>query len=91
MTPELYETFLRKKDAILATGIDFINLAALHLNPTNLANYWGENLYLCRRGYVSPGFPRSHNRRGGRWPRPPLVSLPTFGRFAAFGGNSPQG
>ena len=31
MTPELYETFLRKKDAILATGIDFINLAELHL------------------------------------------------------------
>ena len=29
-------------------------------------------------GFVSPGFPRSLNRRGGRWPRPPLVSLPTF-------------
>ena len=32
-----------------------------------------------------PGFgadSRSLNRRGGRWPRPPLVSLPTFGRFA---------
>ena len=58
MTPELYETFLRKKDAILATGIDFINLAELHLNPNNLANYWGENLYLCRRGYVSPVWSR---------------------------------
>ena len=58
MTPELYETFLRKKDAILATGIDFINLAELHLNPHNLANYWGENLYLCRRGYVSPVWSR---------------------------------
>ena len=49
------------------------------------------------------------NRRGGRWPRPPLVSLPRkyrrsarcraqplylltpSGRFATFGGNSPQG
>lgn len=54
MTPELYEGFLQKKAAILATGIDFINLAELHLNPNNLANYWGEPLYLCRRGYVSP-------------------------------------
>ena len=49
MTPELYETFLRKKDDILSTGIDFINLAELHLNPNNIGNYWGENLYLCRR------------------------------------------
>ena len=28
---------------------------------------------------------RSLNRRGGRWPRPPLVSLPTFGSLWAFG------
>ena len=60
-------------------------------------------------GFVSPGFPRSLNLRGGRWPRPPLVSLPRkyrrsarcraqplylltpSGRFATFGGNSPQG
>ena len=59
--------------------------------------------------FVSPGFPRSLNLRGGRWPRPPLVSLPRkyrrsarcraqplylltpSGRFATFGGNSPQG
>ena len=58
MTPELYETFLQKKDAILSTGIDFINLAELHLNPNNIGNYWGENLYLCRRGYVSPVWSR---------------------------------
>ena len=58
MTPELYKTFLRKKDDILSTGIDFINLAELHLNPNNLGNYWGENLYLCRRGYVSPVWSR---------------------------------
>lgn len=42
MTPELYETFLRKKDAILATGIDFINLAELHLNPTTSATTGAE-------------------------------------------------
>ena len=28
---------------------------------------------------------RSLNRRGGRWPRPPLVSLPTCGSLWAFG------
>ena len=35
-----------------------------------------------------PGFgadSRSLNRRGARWPRPPLVSLPTFGSLWAFG------
>ncbi len=54
MTPELYETFLKKKDAILATGLDFMNCAELHLNPNNLENYWGENLYMYRQGYLSP-------------------------------------
>ncbi len=54
MTPEFHETFLKKKDAILATGLDFINCAELHLNPNNLENYWGENLYLYRQGYLSP-------------------------------------
>ena len=36
MTPEFFETFMRKKDAILATGIDAINCAELHLNENNL-------------------------------------------------------
>lgn len=54
MTPEFHETFLQKKDAILATGLDFMNCAELHLNPNNLENYWGENLYLYRQGYLSP-------------------------------------
>ena len=39
---------------ILATGLDFINCAELHLNDNNLGNYLGENLYACRLGYVSP-------------------------------------
>ena len=54
MTPELYEAFLQKKDKILKTGLDFINFAELHLNPNNLENYMGENLYMYRHGYVSP-------------------------------------
>ena len=54
MTPELYQTFLEKKAAILATGLDFFNCAELHLNPNNLENYWGENMYMYRQGYLSP-------------------------------------
>ncbi len=54
MTPEFFETFLKKQDAILSTGLDFINCAELHLNPNNLENYLGENLYMYRQGYLSP-------------------------------------
>ena len=54
MTREFFEAFQEKKDRILATGIDFMNLAELHLNENNLENYMGENLYLCRLGYLSP-------------------------------------
>lgn len=54
MTPEFYDAFLTKKERILATGLDFMNLAELHLNPNNLPNYLGENLYFCRLGYLSP-------------------------------------
>ena len=54
MTPEFYDTFLKKKDAVLATGLDFINCAELHLNPNNLGNYLGENMYMYRQGYLSP-------------------------------------
>lgn len=59
MTPEFYETFLRKKDAIFAAGPDFINCAELHLNQNNIGNYAGENLYMSRRGYISPIFSRA--------------------------------
>lgn len=54
MTPEFFESFMKKKDAILATGIDFINCAELHLGEDNLNNYSGEKLYMARRGYISP-------------------------------------
>lgn len=54
MTPQFYESFQREKEAILATGLDFINCAELHLNPNNLGNYLGENMYMYRQGYLSP-------------------------------------
>ncbi|MBR3273688.1 MAG: radical SAM protein [Clostridia bacterium] len=54
MTPTLYDAFLQKKAAILATGVDFMNSAELHLNPNNLENYWGEDMYMYRLGYLSP-------------------------------------
>ncbi len=74
MTPELYDTFLRKKDAILATGIDFINFAELHLNPNNIGNYAGESFYIARQGYLSPMWSRELTLRmmrtadAERWP-----------------------
>ncbi len=58
MTPEFFDAFFRKKDAILGTGLDFINCAELHLNENNIANYAGENLYMCHQGYISPVWSR---------------------------------
>ena len=58
MTPELFNAFLAKKDKILATGVDFMNCAELHLNPNNIGNYEGENMYMHRLGYLSPIFSR---------------------------------
>ena len=54
MTPSFYETFFAKQRAILSAKPDFINCAELHLNANNIGNYAGENLYMSRRGYVSP-------------------------------------
>lgn len=54
MTPGFFEAFLRKKKAILGTGLDFINCAELHLNENNISNYHGENMYISRHGYISP-------------------------------------
>ena len=58
MTPELYEAFMAKKEKILATGLDFMNCAELHLNPNNIGNYEGEPMYVCRQGYLSPVWSR---------------------------------
>jgi pyruvate formate-lyase activating enzyme-like uncharacterized protein len=54
MTPEFFEVFFKKKQAILDTKLDFINCAELHLNENNIDNYDGENMYISRQGYVSP-------------------------------------
>lgn len=54
MTPEFFEAFFQKKQAILETNLDFINCAELHLNENNIDNYDGENMYICRHGYISP-------------------------------------
>jgi len=54
ITPEFFDAFFKKKEKILATGLDFINCAELHLNANNIGNYYGENLYINRQGYISP-------------------------------------
>ena len=54
MTPSYYEAFHQKKDAILSTGVDFMNSAELHLNANNMVNYEGEPMYMTHLGYLSP-------------------------------------
>ena len=54
MTPEFFDAFMKKKEMILDTGLDFINCAELHLNENNIGNYEGENMYIARHGYISP-------------------------------------
>lgn len=58
MTPDFYEEFQAKKEEILATGIDFMNCAELHLNENNIHNYAGEPMVSTRLGYISPIFSR---------------------------------
>ncbi len=59
MTPEFFDAFFAKKKAIFAAKPDFINCAELHLNPNNIGNYAGENLYMSRHGYISPVWSRT--------------------------------
>lgn len=54
MTPEFFQEFLKKKQAVLDTKLDFINCAELHLNDNNIYNYSEENMYISRQGYISP-------------------------------------
>ena len=74
MTPEFFEGFAETRDAILGTGLDFMNCAELHLNPNNIENYWGEDLYMSRQGYISPIWSRELTLRlmkqaaEARWP-----------------------
>ncbi len=74
MTPDFFEQFQEKKERILATGIDFINCAELHLNANNIGNYEGEAMYMTRLGYLSPIWSRDLTLRfmkqavGEGWP-----------------------
>ncbi len=58
MTPEFFQEFFEKKQTILDTKLDFINCAELHLNENNIDNYYGENMYSSRQGYISPTWSR---------------------------------
>lgn len=58
MTPEFFKAFFEKKESILGTKFDFINCAELHLNENNIYNYFGENMYISRHGYISPTWSR---------------------------------
>lgn len=58
MTPEFFQGFFEKKEAILDTNLDFINCAELHLNENNIHNYESENMYISRHGYISPTWSR---------------------------------
>lgn len=58
MSPDFFESFLKKKNDILKVQPDFINLAELHLNENNIGNYYGENMYISRQGYISPVWSR---------------------------------
>ncbi|MBI9013780.1 MAG: radical SAM protein [Clostridiales bacterium] len=58
MTPEFFDAFFEKKQAILDTKLDFINCAELHLNENNIYNYFGDNMYISRLGYISPTWSR---------------------------------
>lgn len=54
MTPEFFTEFKKKQKAILATKLEFMNCAELHLGPNNIGNYTGEKMYIARQGYISP-------------------------------------
>lgn len=58
MTHEFLDSFLNKKDEILAIGLDFMNCAEFHLGPDNIHNYVGELFYTYRNGYMSPTWSR---------------------------------
>jgi uncharacterized protein len=54
MFPEYFERFVAKRTEILATGVDHIHCAEIHLNAEIFGKYRDEELYQYSRGYVSP-------------------------------------
>lgn len=55
MFSKFYVTFLKKRKAILDTGVDHIHFAELQLFPQTKSRFAGEGpIYRYRKGYVSP-------------------------------------
>ncbi|MDP7421171.1 MAG: radical SAM protein [bacterium] len=54
MFKEYFTHFVKKRDQILASGVDHIHCAELHLNQHNAANFAHEDWYQYKNGYVSP-------------------------------------
>lgn len=60
MYREFYESFLRRKDEVLATGFDHWNAAELHVEGYNCANFQDEVKYRYHGEYVSPVMSRQY-------------------------------
>jgi len=54
MYREYYDHFVANRSKILATGVDHIHCAEIHLSAENFRKYMGEPLYQYSHGYVSP-------------------------------------
>ncbi len=54
MFKEYYDHFVKKRKKILATGVDHIHCAELHLNKNNAPHFVNEDWYQYKNGYVSP-------------------------------------
>jgi pyruvate formate-lyase activating enzyme-like uncharacterized protein len=55
MFTQFFNSFMKKKNAILNTGVDHIHFAELQLFPKTKNNFKGEGMfYRYKRGYVSP-------------------------------------
>lgn len=54
MFQEIFNSFILKKQKILDTGVDHINLDELHLRNENFVNFQNEELYIYNFGYISP-------------------------------------
>lgn len=54
MIPDYYQAFMMKRERILATGVDHLHCAELHLSSGNVDHYADQPLYQYRDGYISP-------------------------------------
>lgn len=58
MIPDYYLAFMKKRERILATGVDHLHCAELHLGSGNISHYDDQLLYQYRDGFISPMFSR---------------------------------